>query len=288
MTMFNKLTKGCMLVFLLLLAGAACSRASGSLPSTPVIQTVGVTWTVELPATLTSTWTPTISSTPSQTPSSTITPTFTLTPTITLTSTITLTPEPPHVTMLQTITCKFGPGADYLWDYELAGTSRMEVVGRNLDGTWLYVQGIHGWNPCWVKADFVRFDTGSISDVPYVQRRLPVSVLYPPPDYVSANRVGNEVTIFWAPVAELTEDDYRGYLVEAWVCQGGKQVFRPIGWYPSYRVNNNVSEMAIAVTDEPGCLEPSSACVYAVEKHGYTACTPVRWPGFELTPTATP
>jgi hypothetical protein len=47
--------------------------------------------------------------------------------------------------------------------------------------------------------------------------------------------------------------------------------------------------MGIYVIDEPGCLEPSSARVYAVEKHGYTAFTVVRnWPPYEVDPSPTP
>ena len=122
---------------------------------------------------------------------------------------------------------------------------------------------------------------------------LPYSVLYLPPVAVSANRVGNEVTIFWQPVWE-TEDDYEGYLVEAWVCQGGKQVFQPVGYITTYNDNQkaiqNKSLIAVKVIDEPGCDVPSRARLYTVEKHGYTNYRMVPWPGFEATaaPTATP
>jgi hypothetical protein len=47
--------------------------------------------------------------------------------------------------------------------------------------------------------------------------------------------------------------------------------------------------MEIYVIDEPGCLQPSSARVYAAEKHGYTFFTVVRnWPPYEVTPSETP
>jgi hypothetical protein len=83
----------------------------------------------------------------------------------------------------------------------------------------------------------------------------------------------------------MTEDDYRGYLIEAWVCQGGKQVFLPIGYVTSFAQNNSM--MAVKVTDEPGCLDPSSARIYSVEKHGYTVWRKIPWPPYEPT-TATP
>jgi hypothetical protein len=84
----------------------------------------------------------------------------------------------------------------------------------------------------------------------------------------------------------MTEDDYRGYLVEAWVCQNGQLTFTPLEWFPPLK--DNVGGMSIYVIDEPGCLEPSSARVYAVEKHGYTGYRVVpSWPPYKPTSTET-
>ncbi len=88
------------------------------------------------------------------------------------------------------------------------------------------------------------------------------------------------MTIFWQPVY-MTEDDYRGYLIEAWVCQGGVRVFLPIKYVTSFAQNNSMME--VKVTDEPGCDVPSSARIYSAEKHGYTAYRMVPWPGFNPT-----
>jgi hypothetical protein len=77
----------------------------------------------------------------------------------------------------------------------------------------------------------------------------------------------------------MTEDDYRGYLIEAWVCQGSRQIFLPIKYETSYDQNNSMME--VKVTDEPGCDVPSSARIYSAEKHGYTAYRMVPWPGFD-------
>ena len=84
----------------------------------------------------------------------------------------------------------------------------------------------------------------------------------------------------------MTEDDYEGYLIEAWVCQGGTQVFLPIGYVASF--DQNSSMMVVQVKDEPGCDVPSSARIYTVEKHGYTDYRMIPWPGFNSTTTATP
>jgi hypothetical protein len=165
----------------------------------------------------------------------------------------------------------------------------MTVIGRNMDGTWLNIKSTYDKvsNACWIKSTLVKFDTGDIKDVPIVWTALPYSTLYKPPAAVSASRAGNKVSIFWQPVW-MTEDDYEGYLIEAWVCHAGTQVFLPIKYATSF--DQNSSMMVIQVEDDPGCDLPSSARIYTVEKHGYTDYRMIPWPGFtsNTTFTATP
>ncbi len=274
----------------LALIGVSCEPAAGSLSPAPLIQTVEVTREVTLevtrivevpvPVTVTPTLTPAISQTPS------------LTSTITLTPTITPTPDPPVVTILQHIACWFGPGDVYLYDYGLLETSWMEVIGRSQDGTWLFVQGVHGWNPCWVRAEFVRFNGGGDVTTHNIRIVAPDSILpfaqnlYRPPTGIEATRSGNKVSISWNAVW-MTEDDYRGYLIEAWLCQDGQQVFRPIQYVTSARENTGTLYL-IPLEDEPGCLVPSYARIYTVEKHGYTGYKMIPWPPYESTPSPTP
>jgi len=238
------------------------------------VETSEVTRVVDLPVTNTPTLTQTF------TPS--LSPTITRTPSI-----LTLTPKPPRITILVTSACLYGPGSAYLYKYGLNATVWMTVIGRNMDGSWLNIKAPVDpiSNACWIKATLVKFDTGSLLDVPIVWTALPYSTLYKPPAAVSANRVGDEVSIFWQPVW-MTEDDYEGYLIEAWVCQGGSQVFLPIKYATAF--DQNSSMMVIQVKDEPGCDLPSSARIYTVEKHGYTDYRMIAWPGFESTNTATP
>ncbi len=166
-------------LLLLVPALVSCQPAPAAPTSTPVIQTQEVTREVtrivEVPVTVTPSLTPIISLTPSMTP------------------TITPIPGPPVVTILVHAACNYGPGGAYLWKYGLNETTWMEVIGRNTDGTWLYVQGVHGWNPCWVKAEFVSFnDGGDVRNynIPIVWATLPYSTLYKPPQDISTNRVG--------------------------------------------------------------------------------------------------
>jgi hypothetical protein len=286
--MFNilhsfKFCKTCAIASLLVLTVVSCKPATITPTPTPVIQTVEVTLEVtreitrivEVPVPVTVT--------------PTLTPLITLTPS--LTSTITPTPEPPVVIILEDhVACNFGPGGAYLFKYGLLATSWMWVIGRNEDGNWLFVEG-EGRNPCWVKTEFVRFKYGGDVTTYNIQTVSPDIILpfatnlYLPPTGVQAFRYGNEVKIFWNAVW-MTEDDYRGYLIEAWLCQGGQRVFKPINKWTS--LSENVGTLVLSVIDEPGCLVPSNARIYTAEKHGYTGYMMIPWPTYEPPPTITP
>jgi hypothetical protein len=246
-------------------------------PSDPVVQIetlihtvevtrqVEVTLIVEIPVTVTPTLTPAVTDTP--TPDYSPTPSFTpsMTPTLVV----------PRGKVNTRAQCRYGPGAAYLYKYGLFEGDTLDVIGRNELGTWAYIQAIGGNNPCWINASLLDITRGDYMSLPVTYNRLPKSDLYNPPDAVSAVRVGNDVTIQWSYVW-MTEDDDRGFLIEAWLCQDGQLVFTPIG------VKSNV--LAIKVTDEPGCLEPSGARVYTAEKHGYTQWRKPQWPPYESTP----
>jgi hypothetical protein len=265
---------------LFILFGFSCVPVIPSATPTPMIQTVIVTREITRAVTSEVTRVVEVLITNTRTPTPTQTPTPHKSPAITGVASVTPTYTPPHITILADSACFFGPGSVYLLKYGLYATNWMTVVGRNPDGTWLNIKSRNDplWNACWIRTDQVKFDTGSIKNVPIVSMIYPYSILYKPPTVVSANRVGNEVTIFWQPVW-MTEDDYRGYLIEAWVCQGGKQVFLPIGYVTS--VAQNYAMLSTHVTDEQGCDVPSNARIYAVEKHGYTAYQEIPWPGYK-------
>ena len=268
-------------VLLLVVAGNACIFSA----NTPVIQTIQVTQVVtqlvtrdvteektlliEIPVTVT----------PSDTPLYTFTPS--LTPTSTSTPTITPIPEPPVVAILENSDCLYGPGSAYLYKYNVLTSALMEVIGRNMDESWLYIQNVHGWNPCWIQAALVEFRTGDIGSVPFTYSTLPYSNQYRSPE-ATAHRDGIDVTISWKAVW-MSLDDYRGYLIEAWVCQTGTQVFVPMSYVPS--LASNTGALTVKVTDEPGCNAPSSARIYSVEKHGYSEGANIPWPAYPVTPT---
>jgi hypothetical protein len=234
-----------------------------------VTRVVEVTKIVEIPVTVTPTLPPAVTDTPTPDYS----PTPSLTPSITPTFVV------PRGTVTTHAQCRYGPGAADLYKYGLLEGTPMDIIGRNELGTWVYIQAIGGNNPCWINTKLLNVIRGDLMSMPVTYNRLPKSDLYLAPAAVSATRVGNEVTLQWSPVW-MTEDDDRGYLIEAWLCQDGQLVFTPIG------VKSSVT--AIKVTDEPGCFEPSGARVYTAEKHGYTQYRKANWPAFESTPVPTP
>lgn len=169
--------------------------------------------------------------------------------------------------------CRYGPGAAYLYEWGLYPGNRVEIYGRNDFGTWVYVDPWNYVDRCWVKTEFLDVFRGDVFDAPPYYGRLPLSDLYRPPTNVSATREGDRVIISWTPVW-MTEDDDRGYLIEAWVCKDRQIVFTPI----------HVDHPPAYVIDEPGCPRESSARLYTAEKHGYTQWVLVPWPE-HTTPT---
>jgi hypothetical protein len=120
--------------------------------------------------------------------------------------------------------------------------------------------------PCWVSAYVVEVDGDPFSVVEYYHP-LPKSSLYGPVKRISAEREGDQVTITWADI-NMTEDDNRGYLILADICQNGLHFELPI---------HTMGE-SITITDEDGCSTPSSGVIYGVEKHGYTDPVEIPWP----------
>ena len=229
---------------------------------------VGCQTVQSIVAPATATPTPTATPTETPTPTSTWTPTPTGTPTITETPTIAPTPTFafPDVTVREQAHCRYGPNRNYLHAGDLYAGDHGVLWNRNSNATWLWVRFDKLWYACWVAASVVDVE-GDVFSVVRITTTLPQSVLYGPPDDIKTTRDGDEVTISWEPVW-MTTDDYRGYLVEATVCQGGNLVFVPMA----------VDGTSVTVEDEDGCGGESKAKLYSVEKHGYTDPASVPWP----------
>lgn len=225
-----------------------------------------------------STSTVTQTATASSTPTEYFTPTITPSPTITLTPSITPTPtQTPEVRgrVLQQSNCRYGPGSAYLYEWGLFPTNRVTVLGRNQDGSWVYIDPWTYTGKCWVKTELLEL-TADVSTVPQIRTLLPYTQFYWPPQNVRSSRIGDEILVNW-DLVPMSLDDNRGYLIEAWLCQDSQLLFIPTQyWNPP----------AILI-DEPGCSEPSSARIYTAEKHGYTEWIAIFIPPHP-TPTFTP
>lgn len=263
-------------VSLLLLAlgfGGGLVWGDRILPTPTLTPSAAPTRTPTSTATETPSPTPTLTPAPTETPAATETPTpagtptFTQTPSRTPTITPTPTYDPPTAFVEVQANCRYGPGAAYLYEWGLYPRNRVSIYGRNDEGTWAYVDPWNYVDRCWVKTELLDIYKGDIFDAPPYYGRLPKSDLYTPPTNVTTYREGDRVHINWTPVW-MTEDDDRGYLIEAWVCRDRQIVFRPIhvDYPPAY------------LADEAGCLRESNGRLYTAEKHGYTQWVRIPWP----------
>jgi hypothetical protein len=140
------------------------------------------------------------------------------------------------------------------------------VWNRNYDGSWLWVRFDKLWYACWVSASVLDVD-GDVFTVVTYHPPLPKSTLYGPPKNVQIQRNGDQVTVTWDRVP-MTQDDDRGYLIEAQICQN------------SYLIDIAVhsDDTTHTFSDHQNCNRPSSGRLYTVEKHGYTDSVPIPWP----------
>ena len=251
-------------------ATATPAATSTATPSTSATSTPTRTPTAADTPTTTATPAPSDTPTPAGPPTETLRPSRT--PSITPTPTF----DPPEGRVLQQANCRYGPGAAYLYEWGLYPANHVDILATNQLRDWYYIHPWYFLGDCWVRAELIEVLRGDTSTLRPFYGILPFSELYKPPRTVSGVRSGDEVTISWSSVW-MTEEDYVGYLIEAWLCVDGQLIFTPIA----------VDGLAYTVHDEAGCLQPSSARVYTAEMHGYTEWRRVDWPVHEgSTPTA--
>jgi len=162
--------------------------------------------------------------------------------------------------------CRYGPGTAYLYAHGLYEGDLGEVNGRNYSSTWLWIKPENlDWH-CWVAASVVEIE-GDIGTVVVHRSSLPHSSLYGPPQNVYASRDGESVAVSWNAVW-MTEDDNRGYLIEATICQNGNLI----------PVVVQTDRTAYEFNDQTNCSGDSGGRLYTVEKHGYSDPITIPWP----------
>jgi uncharacterized protein YraI len=248
--------KGHVLLLIFLLLTVSCSAANSGQPtrSSPTAtgnSTTSIPSTETLPATLTFTPLPTETITPSPLP--------------------TVESLKAKVTA-ELLSCRYGPGAEYLYLYALRAGANIKLIGRTDANDWVWVDGT---NKCWVKSTFLEIQ-GDWKSLPVVYpgiAKLPITPYYPPSAWAKATRKGNSVEVTWEPVpispGKYEDENMHQYIVEVWRCEKGQIIFETLGTnFPFITIEN----------DEPGCKVPSHGTVWVQEKHGFAGPTVIPWP----------
>jgi len=209
---------------------------------------------------------------PTQTATSTPEPTATETSLPTITPTYAILRGTVNV---ERVSCRYGPGAMYLYLYGMIQGANQDVLGRTDTGNWVLTKARGDNKACWVKAEFLTLSGDVMSlEVVYPDKfTIPQSNQnYLLPYDVVAIRTGDQVVITWKSEAlrpgDQEDENMVIYIIETWTCVDGQLTFKPIG--------TNLAQ--ITVTDQAGCSQPSHGRVYFQEKHGYTGPTEIIWP----------
>ena len=172
------------------------------------------------------------------------------------------------------LSCRYGPGSEYLYLYGLKKGANIQLIGRTDGNNWVMVKGK---NLCWVNAKFIEIqgDPQTLQVVYPDGYKLPVSPYYSAPIVLSAIRDKNNsnmVTVEWMDITLRAGDEEDEnmfiYLIEVWRCEGGKMIFDPLA--------SNYPE--VTFVDEAGCDDPSHGRVFFQEKHGFAGPAEIPWP----------
>ena len=171
------------------------------------------------------------------------------------------------------LSCRYGPGPNYLFLYGLLKGANIVLIGRTDGDNWHWVY-VEGKNKCWVNTNYLDIQ-GNWLGLPVVYpgvAKLPVSPYYPPTYVLHATRKQDQVTVEWAdiPLRAGDEEDERmqHYVVEVWRCENGHILFEPLA----------TNELSVTFIDQAGCGTPSHGRIFVQEKHGFAGPTEIPWP----------
>jgi hypothetical protein len=142
------------------------------------------------------------------------------------------------------------------------------IHNRNWDGTWLWVLPETVDRHCWASSYVLDILDGNVMELYEYYHPLPWTWYVGPAENVQATRDGDQVTITWNATQYKFPYDLRGYLIEAWVCQGGAM----------QQLAFHTDGTTFTITDESGCRGTSRVLLYVAEKHGYTDPVQIPWP----------
>ena len=209
----------------------------------------------------------------SSTPNPTETPTTPSTATSTHTPIITVESLKAIVTA-DLLSCRYGPGSEYLYLYALRKGANIKLIGRTEGNNWVYVDGKI---KCWVNIEYIDL-TGDKNSLPVVYpgiAKLPISPFYPPTTVLKVLRDKRVVTVKWLDIplraGDEEDESMQHYIIEVWRCEGGNIIFDPLA----------TNDLSITFTDEPGCREPSHGRIFVQEKHGFAGPAEIPWPAYQ-------
>lgn len=162
--------------------------------------------------------------------------------------------------------CRYGPGTAYLYSHGLYTGDRAVVHGRNPSGTWLWIQPENLDRHCWAAASVMEV-SGDVMAVRPNAHILPKTTFAGPPTGVQVSRSGDQVAVSWDGNS-LSVDKFRGFLIEATICQNGSLVWVAV----------QTDNTFYTFTDSSNCSGDSSALLFTAEKHGYSDPVRVPWP----------
>jgi hypothetical protein len=175
------------------------------------------------------------------------------------------------VVTVDLLSCRYGPGPEYLYLFALRRDAKVNVIGRTDGSNWVWLDGK---NRCWVNARYLDIQ-GDPLRLPVVYpgpARLPRSPYYSPTVVLSAARAGDSITVNWLeiPLRPGDEEDETmlHYIVEVWRCDAGQLIFDPLA----------TNETSITFLDQAGCDQPSHGRIFVQEKHGFAGPAEIPWP----------
>ena len=261
----NLLLKTCSALtaaILIVITGSSCSTPqpdSSNTPGQSVVVTQDVTQEVtrivEVPVTVT----------PGPTLASTATPDPSLTNSAAL----------PQASLPEYTDCLYGPATYYVYKTSFPAGQQVDVVGRNENADWINIEEVGGWNSCWILASQAQIQSGRVEDLPVVNTMLPKSEYEFGSPSAAARREGDQVTVSWEAVY-MSADEVHGYLIDAYVCEGGQYIHLPV--FVGVTYEQNTGTITADITDEAGCTESSTAHIVSVGKRGFAEWEKIFWP----------
>jgi hypothetical protein len=175
------------------------------------------------------------------------------------------------VVTVDLLSCRYGPGPEYLYLFALRRDAPVKVIGRTDGSNWVWLEGK---NRCWVNARYLDVQ-GDQLRLPVVYpgpAHLPSSPYYTPTTVLSAARIGDSITVNWLEIplrpGDEEDESMLHYIVEVWRCDAGQLIFDPLA----------TNETSITFLDQAGCDQPSHGRIFVQEKHGFAGPAEIPWP----------